>query len=301
MLKQCLILTLFLTIDSFSYPSPSSESTKFQQEAHTWVSTYFRSYSTTITDYELGLIANLLYFSYCRSAATLQAQDVACKTLESVWQGWQNIAQTRMNPSLETPYQVDYAAQDKFFTDFLYVQQLHRQVGTTYANAAEITVKGNHSSSCHDAVFAIREQARQTIMKEFIEIKAVLGDLFDYVSNYARDIQLEQTAEYRFDFLDSIVSYIPSYFAMKGFVEAEKATTNASEKSWEVVNTVTFVSKRIWDAIEQARAAYYAAHYNALMQLIYENNLPTPQIMFDEYGFIPDNARNYMLPLKISY
>ena len=85
---------------------------------------------------------------------------------------------------------------------------------------------------------------------------------------------------------------------MKLFVEAEKSTTRASEKSWEIVNTITFVSKRIWDAIEQARAAYYAAHYNALMQLIQEYNLPIPQIMFDEYGFIPDNARNYTLPLQ---
>ena len=93
---------------------------------------------------DLQLCANLFYFSYLRSAATIKAQDIACETMDHMWQGWQNIAQTRMNPSLDLPYPIDFSKQENLYNDFIKAQKYHNILGKTYAYAAEAAVKQDY-------------------------------------------------------------------------------------------------------------------------------------------------------------
>lgn len=273
--------------------------TVYQSHAQAWIKKHVISGKKPLMDpQEMQLVANLLYFSYLRSAITLEAQIIAFDTLESVWEGWQNIAQTRMNPSLETPYEMGFNKQQTLFKNFMMSEYAHRSLGQTYANAAEAAVKEKHlGQSAHGAVMELREEARKVVIIAFLDIKKILGDLYHFASEHTRVDQLIGEDDIRFDLMDSLSTYIPG-LAMKSFIEAERINTQASEKSWEIVRTIVEINQRIWDAIESARASYYLAHYEALILVMLENNLDTKyyRIMFDEQGMIASSDQEYYLP-----
>ncbi len=280
--------------------SSSSLSALYEQHAHEWMSNYVQTPSkkVRISPADLQILANLLYFSFLRSSITVEAQEIASGALEVAWEGWQNIAQTRMNPSVDLPYKTNLHAQKILFEDFLRAQSLHRQIGTTYANAAEIAVKA-HILSIHaqESVTAVREQARTIVAHAFLDVQKVLGELFNFANQYARYEYLDTDEAIRFDLFETIASYIP-YLTMQTFIETEHLNTRASEQTWNVISTIIYVSKRIWHSIESARAAYYLAHYQALLALMQENEIDMSyqKIMFDERGMIPTDEQVEFLP-----
>ena len=290
-----LIFINFCSLNAFIL-NPES----YQEHAQQWENSFLSSSDNvnTISDSDLELIANLFYFSFLRSVATLEAQDVAYQTLETVWQGWQNIAQTRMNPSLAAPYEVDFSKQELLFKRFIDVQFSHRIVGIAYAQCAQAIVKDNFLHDAHSlkSVGNVREEARTIIIQAVLDVKKILGELYHYASHHLRAIEItpEEDDIMRFDFFDTVSQYIP-FFAMKSFIEAERINTQASEQSWEIVRTITSVSKQIWDAIEIARASYYLAHYRTCMKIIHTRSNYQPLLMFNEYGYITSN--HTLLPI----
>ena len=247
---------------------------------------------------DLHLIANLLYFSFLRSAVTLEAQEIACRTLETVWQGWQNIAQTRMNPSLKAPYETDYGMQNNLFQDFIQGQYFHRAIGLSYSHCAQAAVK-QHLLTDHaqKAVTILREQARTVVANAFLDVKKLLGDLYHFAADHTRDEGVQTDDQNRFDLMATISSYIPG-LAMQSFIEAEHINIKAGEQSWQIVNTINQVSKEVWQSIETARASYYLAHYNALISVIQSHGIDQTylHIMFDENGIIPTDKQYQLLP-----
>lgn len=282
-----------LTLDTSVYKAD------VQQWLHSYVISSHQKLSMSNED--LQLVANLLYFSFLRSAVTIEAQDIACNTLETVWQGWQNIAQTRRNPSLETPYETDYGVQNNLFQDFLQAQYFHRKIGLTYSQCAESVIKQHLlNDRAQKAVTVLREQARVIVAKAFLDVKKTLGELYHFAADHTRNNDTQIGDHNRFDLMETISTYIPS-IAMQSFVEADHINTKASEQSWQVVNTINQVSKEVWHSIETARASYYLAHYNALMAIIKAHDIDQKykRIMFDENGIIPVNEQSQELPHTI--
>ena len=266
--------------------------TPYKQEASAWIHTHFKNYSDPEHTSDLVCIANLFYFSFLRSAANLDASDIAYQAFITSWQGWQNIAQTRMNPSLSVPFDVDFSKNEQLFKDFLHAQYYHRMIGLTYAHCTQLLIKENYlSPSMLAAIKELRAQARTIVIIALTDVKKVLGGLYNFASAHARLGDADCDEEVRFDLLEKISAHIP-YFAMQSFIEAERINKKANEHTWEVLITLIDVNKQIWEAIETARASYYLAHYQALWEFIKEKNIDqsTIKIMFNENGILQSDA-----------
>ncbi len=276
---------------------------KYRDQAIEWVNTFAVSHENNLlmNPADLQLCANLFYFSYLRSAATLKAQDIACETLSHMWQGWQNIAQTRMNPSVELPYPADYTKQENLYKEFVKAQTYHRILGKTYTHAAEAAVKEHYlTDHSRNAILEAREGSREVIIFAFLEVKKILGDLIDVASANLRSDWIEWDDNdpiTRLDFLDNVSQYIP-YFAVKSFIELERVNTQASEQTWQIVATMCGVNKQMWESIESARGSYYLAHYQELYRVMQERNIDPSycMIMFNENGIINPDAQTAHLP-----
>jgi hypothetical protein len=269
LLKNLSVACVFI---SLALPALQITPSKYQAEAQEWVNTYVISKQNKLlmNSSDLQLCANLFYFSYLRSATTIWAQDIACDALTCMWQGWQNIAQTRMNPSLDLPYPTDYTKQENLYKDFIKAQTYHRMVGKTYAYVADAAVNQDYlTEHSRDAILEVRERSREEVVFAFIEVKKILGDLIDYaLINLRSDwIEWDDQETVRFDFLDTISHYIP-YFALKSFLEVERINTQASEQTWQVITTLCDVNKQMWEAIEIARGSYYLAYYQEISNVM---------------------------------
>lgn len=300
-IKHSIFVFFFFVSSSLS--ALTLDTSPYQSDANQLIHSHVVSSNQKllISTQDLQILANLLYFSFLRSAVTLEAQDISCNTLETVWQGWQNIAQTRRNPSLETPYETDYGMQNNLFQDFLQAQYFHRKIGLTYSQCTEAAVK-QHLLNDHaqKAVTILREQARIVVAKAFLDAKKTLGELYNFAADHTRNDDILINDHNRFDLMETIATYIPSV-AMQSFVEADHINAKASEQSWQILNTINQVSKEVWHSIETARASYYLAHYNALMGIIKAHDIDQKyqRIMFDENGIIPTNEQDQLLPETI--
>ncbi len=279
MVKSTIWLVLITSFTPYLLSYPAN---KYSQEAHDWAYNAFFSPTSTISQEEQHIIFHYVYCAYWRSRATIEAQKAATAMLDTVWKGWQNIAQTRMNPSLKTPHIIDYQVQAKIFEQFQQAQIDHQYYRQSYDIAAEYAVKGPYSNAHKNAVTILRDRARQIIMKEFLDVKKTLGDLFEVACGQIRtDDELGEFDDYlldvtRFDYLDSLISLIPTNYASKSFIEAEKLQNSASKKTWQTFETITMVNQKIWDAVETARMEYYEAHYHAILYYLDLYKLPIP-------------------------
>ena len=295
-------ILIFSLIFSSSITAIKLNPSAYRQEAHNWITTFVVSphKGLLMDSVDLQLCANLFYFSYLRSAATLKAQDIACKTMDCMWHGWQNIAQTRMNPSIDLPYHADLEKQEKLYKNFIKAQTYHRSIGQTYAHIAEAAVKENYlTPTSQEAVLIARERSREVVAMAFIEIKKILGDMLQFASSNLRSdwIDWDDEDATRFDLLDTLSEYIP-YFAVKSFIELDRVNTQASEQSWNVVNTICGVSKQMWEAIEIARASYYLALYQELLFVMKEYKIDAQfmRIMVDNQGIVNPEYQEIALP-----
>lgn len=282
MVKSTICLVLIINFASYTYPTSTSSSIKYKQEALDWAYNAFFSPTSTISEEERSIILNFIYCAYWRSRSTIEAQKAATDMLETVWKGWQNIAQTRMNPSLKAPYIIDYKIQEEIFKKFQDAQIDHQNHRQTYDMAAEYTIKGSHSKAHSAAVTILRDRARHIIMKEFFDVKKTLGDLFEFACGHFRSIaeQDENIDINRFHYLDTLASLIPTSYATHSFIEAEKLQTIASKQTWQTFQTITMVNQKIWNTIETARLEYYEAHYDAIIYYLQQKNLRIPSCKF---------------------
>lgn len=295
--KQNLSLILLLFISSATQSNINPQ--VYQKDAQEWINQFIlKDSKLLISASDLQLLANLFYFSYLRSYETIRAQAAARNVFESMWHGWQNIAQTRMNPSLKAPHLIDYAQQADHYDAFIKAQKDHLRVGQSYSHIAQATVKQHYlSKDAQDAIITLREHARTIVAQAFLDAKKIVGDLYDIAIEGLRDP--ESSLSLRFDILETISYYLP-ILSMQSFIEAEKAQLQASEKSWKIIATMLAVNMTIWDTIETARASYYLAHYNALIQLMAKQALEKKYwlIIVDEQGinkqlkvYLPKNIK----------
>lgn len=293
-IKQNLFLILL-----FSFPfhiQSSIDSSKYHQEALEWANLHIQKEGNLlVSSQELQILANLFYFSYQRSATTLAAQQAARLMLDGMWHGWQNIAHTRMNPSLKPPYVIDYDEQERRYRLFLEAQKTHRSIGLTYSHIAQAAVKEHYlSKELEHAVINLREHARTIVAQAFLNAKKVVGELYHVASQGLRSPD-DQT---RFDVLDTVSYYLP-ILSMQTFIDAEKAQLKASEQSWQIINTMINVNMTIWDTIETERGSFYCAYYMVIMEIMRAHKLDKScgTIIVDENGM---NKQYKKLPFTLS-
>jgi hypothetical protein len=301
MVKSTIWLVLITSFTSHIHSTHLSSSIKYEQEARDWAYNAFFSPASTINEEERSIILNFIYCAYWRSRATIDAQKAATAILETIWKGWQNIAQTRMNPSHKAPYCIDYKIQEEIFKKFQDAQVDHQNYRQTYDIAADYTIKGSHSKAHSAAVTILKDRARHIIIKEFINVKKTLGDLFEFACGHLRlnQDETENLDIFRFDYLDTLTSFIPTSYAAHSFIEAEKLQKTASIKTWQTLETITMVNQKIWEAVETARMEYYEAHYDAIIYYLQQKNLPIPPCKFWKSREI-QNELIVFLPLKVS-
>lgn len=283
MSKQSSFLLVLISL-SFNVKA-TLDPASYHKDAQSWIQQYiYKDSKLMVTPTDLQLIANLFYFSYLRSAETIKAQNAARKAFESMWHGWQNVAHTRMNPSLKIPYLIDFDQQQEHYLEFAKAQQEHRRVGLIYSHLAEAAVKQHYlSKEAEEAIVRLREHARTIVAQAFLDAKKIVGDLYEVAIQGLRDP--ENSPALRFDVLETISYYLP-ILSMQSFIEAEKAQLKASEQSWQIISTMIGVNMTIWDAIETARASFYLAQYNAIMSIATKLSLEKKYwlMIADEYG-----------------
>lgn len=290
---------LFFLVLFFHIAHATIDPKIYQKDAQEWANQFISKDSKLlISESDLQIIANLLYFSYLRSLETIQAQNAAQKAFEAVWHGWQNIAHTRMNPSIKIPHLIDYEQQAHQYEEFIVAQKKHYYSGQVYSHIAEAAVKQHYLSKVsEDAVIKLREHARTIVAHAFLDAKKIVGNLYHIAIEGLRDPENE--ASLRFDVIETISNYLP-ILSMQSFIEAEKAQLKASEQSWHIINTMLNVNMTIWDTIETARASYYLAYYNEVTHLMANLALEKKYwlIMVDEQGinkqikeYLPKNIK----------
>jgi hypothetical protein len=291
--KKSLLAFLFIQ-SPFFIQAITLDPQKYATEARSWVATLAHSSN------DLQIVANLLYISYQRSLCTLESQDAALKTVQSTWHGWQNIAQTRMNPSKKAPYKISTAEQKALFQNFLLWQERHALTASVYANATE-HILHEHTftdSRSLDAIIAVRSHAREVVVSAFYDAKKILAGLFNVAQEaLQRDALWDDEKELvsRFDLLSNVWNYLPSA-ALSSFLETEKIYTKASEQTWNVLQSIQSVNQQLWNIVETERASYYLAYYNQLYALLVTTYPETLYLVYDEDGFIENQSVLKQLP-----
>jgi len=259
----------------------------FNAHAAAWVNAYiFDRYGNQIaTNSELQYIANLMYFSYRRSQETVHAQKTALETLQSTWRGWQNIAKRRLNPANPPSHRIDATHELKKCEDFWRQYALHQRICNTYDRTVANVVYGNLLTNplVTQGIKDMRTEARKVMLDALADIKQHLGTLFDHAFNK----QFKSDREITRGIADFVMSYVPQ-LAVNTFVHADALHNNVSDETWQILYTVQEVGMQTWQAIEQARMAFYKAHYTHLYRTMQRLRLNQPYfvIAFNEQGLV---------------
>jgi len=267
----------------------------FQKESQQWIETYIwnKQKGLMIPKEDLQMIANLCYFSFQRSHATLKAQQKALRLLSTIWNGWQNIAHTRLDPSQNTPHTIKQAEKNLSCPEFWTLHDEHRTLGKTYSHTVEIIVDAEAVTTVKalNAIKTMRSESRAVVAQALVDIKKLLGKLFH------EPAKKSTSCKKGLELLNYLWDYIPK-LALLSFSEADKLNNKVSQDGWTVLHTIQDVSSRTWQALEEARASFYLARYNALYKVFVETKTPR-LILFDQSGLILRPSESNLLPMPL--
>jgi len=268
---------------------------QYQLPADIWSQTYIQDIqgNLLIPAKELQILANLIYFSFQRSYLTLQAQSTAIKTLENIWNGWQNIAQTRLDPSKEIPHEIPETAKRHMVANFWLEHDMHQKMSKTYDKAVQYIIYGNCLSTVNaqNGAHDMRQRSKAAVAQSLADIRHYVGNLFYHSKS------LRSGYEKAIQFVDFLYEYLPKV-AVNSFIEANKTNDIVSENSWNVLMKIQDVGKQSWQIIEQERAGFYLALYKKIWNIMRQTNLQYEyyKIIFDEYGVIDTQDQYDYLP-----
>lgn len=275
------------------------DSSFYKSHAKQWIQNFMGTDSTTLIPHEdFQSLANILYFSYYRSKITLDAQHSCLEALKSIWHGYDNICATRLNPSKTIPHDIDVHAQHALLHRYEHQVYQHRTIGKMYASLIEAGVHSNLLKAARSvkALDALRHDARVVVAGALLDVRTLLGELY-YTARAATDNlaeklnQTEECVRRGIGIMDFIYSYIPQ-LAVKSFVEADDFNRNVSNEGWQTLMAIQEVSYKTWLMIEQARASFYKAHYEALYEEMKRLQIPDSYfsiIIENEETLSPEN------------
>lgn len=295
--KFLAILVSFLIVTIRSYSASSHQALRVTSPANAWIGTYICSPdgSFLCDKNDLQVILNVMYLAYQRSYVTLCAQEKACASLDISWHVFQNILQTRRNPSKDISYSIDKEAFAIAMNNLFDMQEMHLHIGTTYSKALDAVMSGDLLSNKHllDGIKELRNQARVAIVHSLTDVNEYINALL-HTRNNNIDEQVKAIVncvdEYsngvRNNLLvaDYLWSLVP-YLAVNSFVKADNLTVTMSEQWWKALMQMISISNFIWRSVETARGNLYLEYYNALYAIALNNNCSDRlAILFDEKG-----------------
>jgi len=265
---------------------------QYHKEATSWLRKYIIDENDGLLIYpkEAQIIANLIYFSFKRSYLNLEAQHTALETLNTVWKGWQNISQTRLDPSVEEPHKISNDDKAYSLESFWAIHDEHKKTCKTYSKAVDIITNKNFlfTINSHEAVKNMRQEARQVVSQSLINVKNYIGPLF-----YSKKKPINKAIP----LMDHLLEYIPK-LALNSFIQANITNDKISNESWNILMKIQNVGKITWQMIEQERAAFYLAFYQAIFYAIQKAELDDEyrKIIFDQCGSINQDHQYEFLP-----
>ncbi len=226
---------------------------------------HFRNGDLRISKQELQAIHDLIAISAHRSAITCKVQQRSLEMVTFHWHIWQNIAQTRLNPSQERPFRFS-RLEDGAHTDFLDVVDEQETACKTYAKIAQNVVYGDALSSklAKDAVADMRSQARVFMLDALTDVKKQLGNLYDAAFKKSQhmddliDIDQNEVIARGCNIADFILAYVPN-LALNTFIHADRTHNVVSQEAWQVLEKIQSIGNQVWHAIEVSRYAFYQA------------------------------------------
>lgn len=293
------------------------------QQAQTWVVTYIvqEDGTTRISQYDIQAVANLIYLSWYRSAMTITAQQEMLRILDLIWKGWQNVAQMRLDPSIDQPYSIP-SEQQEVTIRFWKLAEHHRSIGITYSYAVKMILEKQilQTPLALDGVADMRDKARKIVLKSLLDIRKQLGEFFHLDTKDQErskeklpeqqiitpdieepqivdpDIDLDESKK-GINLIDFIYAYIPQ-LVLHSFIEAYNLQIIVSEEGWHALKTIQEIGNQTWRAIEEARAEFYRVYYKALVNAIKRHGLPDTclMLMFNKQGIIQTNQQGQLLP-----
>ena len=214
---------------------------------------------------DLEAIRQLVDCSLHRSTVTIAAQQQVWQAVTLLWQGWQNFAQTRLNPSKDRPYLI--APEDKTVTveGCWEILAAHEEACTAYGQIVkEVVYEATlHTPLAKEAVQEMRQEARVCMLDALTDVKMQLEGLYDITFNKSFDLLIEAIEEdesgtKRFNVSSFLMNYIPNLVVHK-FVEADALYNTLSEEGWTILEKVQLIGNQAWHAIEMARSHFYRA------------------------------------------
>lgn len=265
----------------------------YTQDAQEWAQRYIcrTDGSLKIEPEQLQFIANLLYFSYLRSQATVAIQPLGMRVMNGLWYGWHNIISTRLNPGQEIPHMLCSKQEQEAEQEFWHAYRHHRATAQTYVHTVNTVLKTGVLSDpvAELAVQNVRYQAQKIIAYALTNVK-------QHVNNLLHS-QRSKKELFRGPLTQFIVSYIPQ-LAKQSFIEANTLSITTSKETWDIFTTIQDISNYTWHITEQARADFYRAFYQQLYQTMIEHEVDIQYmtILFNETGFIASDEQYTPLP-----
>jgi len=246
---------------------------------------------------DINIILNFLHFAYERSQSTMHAQLQTLAAVSATWCLWQNVAETRRNPSIDVPYIFDESAYLNLMQTAITAQKYHETVGITYAKALESILKertvGNHIVVL--AIEEIREHVRAAVVSSLTNVNEHITTLLEWATN--KDFGISEEEIEQRDMLNYIASYIP-VIATYSFVAMDKASLQASEDGWKILRKMQELTNVVWKTIETTRSACLRALYNKIYEIAQNQELTEDDmhIIFDQDGCIEKEQQEQFLP-----
>lgn len=257
-----------------------------------------------INQHDLQLLLNVFYFSYQRSLITLQSQKKAIILLQQIWQGWQNIACRRRNPSKKLAYP-DCTISCELCNSFDELRKKHERISTTYDLMLEVTTKGQlfEDQLLKKNIEYIKDQARIVVTNALLDVQNHVSELSRYMqSKRSMDLDEVDTSDDNDEAMQITRSKIYEYIkeqlptvAVQSFARSDNAFIAISQKNWDALLMAQELSNIIWHAVETKRAQFYLIYY----RLLYEKTRLLqiqPFILFNEKGLINTSDTIHYLP-----
>lgn len=250
----------------------ASDIQTYQPYAVQWADQYIRNAdgSLAITRNDLDMIKKLVDSSLRRAQITLLVQQHAWKTIELFWQGWQNFAQTRLNPSKDRPFTLDENKHEKA-DQFWQLLAHYDYICSEYAHIAQEVVHGNllETDRAKQSVDKMRQDVRVFMVHALSDVKKHLEALYSITFKVSPQelVDIFETEQLKsFSLSSFLIDYIPS-LAMHKFIHADAFYTGLSQEGFDVLSKIQLIGNQAWDAIEIARSHFYAALLDEISDL----------------------------------
>jgi hypothetical protein len=301
MMKKYLLILLFATsaINATSLPFDTMLANKnwYKSQAQQWVNEYLLS----VPPQNLCLIANVLYCAWARSSANVQTQRYVESSLQTMVDLAHHFDITRLTPARyftnkqpdKTPLNQLYQALDqhekasKAYHQAITLIVDKEALESINAQAAITTVRSNARTAVAQGVASVVTHFDQLLSQAHIWLESVIKLLF---KNKPIDPSDSKTI------LQTLWKYIERLLA-KAFIASDSKYITAWNDAMQALLIPHALHNALWDVMEQVRAAFYAAHYEAVYEYMQALHLSKPcYLTIDNTGFIANTTHIIPVP-----